>query len=155
MLQWLQTWQFVNRPPFYKLITQFLNWLAHFQLYKGKWSRLETRPNGFKDGQTALKLAEWFYKQPKQHESLPNYSQKYTITSKVVSQARLSNQCQRTMDQILKAIHAGSLVSLVSDWYWSLTEKLRNHPSFLLVFNNFFPVAFICTRACCPQAQGE
>ena len=35
---------------FPKPVIQFLNWLAHFQLYKAKWSRLETRPNGLKAG---------------------------------------------------------------------------------------------------------
>ena len=32
--------QFVNGPPVYKPVNRFLNWLARFQLYKAKWSRL-------------------------------------------------------------------------------------------------------------------
>ena len=32
--------QFVNGPLVYKLVNRFLNWLARFQLYKAKWSRL-------------------------------------------------------------------------------------------------------------------
>ena len=43
--------QFVNRPLVYTPVIQFLNWLARFQLYKVKWSSLETR-------QMVWKLAE-------------------------------------------------------------------------------------------------
>ena len=32
--------QFVNGSPVYKPVNRFLNWLARFQLYKAKWSRL-------------------------------------------------------------------------------------------------------------------
>ena len=32
--------QFVNGPPVCKPVNRFLNWLACFQLYKAKWSRL-------------------------------------------------------------------------------------------------------------------
>jgi len=41
---------FVNGPPVYKLIIQFLNWLASFQLYKVKWCCLKTGRNGLKAG---------------------------------------------------------------------------------------------------------
>ena len=45
--------QFVNGPPVYEPVIQFLNWLARFQLYTVKWSHLETRTNGLKAGPTA------------------------------------------------------------------------------------------------------
>ena len=48
--------QFVNGPPVYKPVIQFLNGLACFQLYIAKWSRLETRPNGLKAGRMSWKL---------------------------------------------------------------------------------------------------
>ena len=32
--------QFVNGPPVYKPVNRLINWLARFQLYKAKWSRL-------------------------------------------------------------------------------------------------------------------
>ena len=44
--------QFVNGPPVCKLVIQFLNWLARFQLNKVKWYCSETRPNGLKAGRT-------------------------------------------------------------------------------------------------------
>ena len=57
--------QFVSGSPVYKSVVQFLNWLARFQLYKTKWSRLDTGferfeswPNGLKAGRMAWKLAE-------------------------------------------------------------------------------------------------
>ena len=42
--------QLKNGPPVYKLVIQFVNWLAHFQLYETKWSHLETRLNILKTG---------------------------------------------------------------------------------------------------------
>ena len=51
---------FANGPLVYKLIIQFLKWLACFQLYKANWSHLETRLNGFKAGRMVWKLGEWF-----------------------------------------------------------------------------------------------
>ena len=56
--------QFVSGPFVYKLVIQFLNWLACFQLYKVKLSRLETRPNGLKDGQRHENCTSWLNKQP-------------------------------------------------------------------------------------------
>ena len=48
VVNWLQLDQFVNGPMVYKPIIPFLNLLTHFQLYKAKWSHLETRLNSLK-----------------------------------------------------------------------------------------------------------
>ena len=104
--------QFINQSPGYKLIIQFLNWLACFQLYKTKWSRLETGPNGLKPGRTAWKLAEWFTSSPNaMHKAVqayqtnspwPEWQERRTNdllkhTSKIVSQVKF-NQRQRGSD---------------------------------------------------------
>ena len=53
--------QLKNGPPVYKPVIQFVNWLAHFQLYETKWSHLKTRLNILKTG---LKAGEWFTSSP-------------------------------------------------------------------------------------------
>ena len=51
---------FTRQCEYIYMYDQFLNRLACFQLYKVKWSRLETRPKGLKAGRTAWKLAGWY-----------------------------------------------------------------------------------------------
>ena len=46
--------KFVNGPPVYKLIIQFLKWLVCFQLYEAKWSNSQTRLNSL-----AEQLRSW------------------------------------------------------------------------------------------------
>ena len=112
--------QFVNGPPVYKQVIQFLNLVGPLSIIQGEVVPFRNRPNGLKAGRTAWKLAEWFTSSPncmkavqacrtnspwlKRHESWPNGLQKHT--NKVVAQAH-DTPSNVSADQIVKAICVG------------------------------------------------
>ena len=121
---------------------QFLNLLACFQLYKVKWSSLDTRLNCLKAGQTVgsllnhIKTASTTMKtvaacqtdnlSPEWHESWQNNLQKHTsIVNKDKSNVNhiSKNLTNTSMDEILKAICASVCWVLLA----RLTSKAKTN----------------------------
>ena len=140
-------WPVVNRPPVYKPVIRFLNWLPHFQLlvvlFRNQPKQFESWLNDLQASQIAWKLASLPNEQPVAWTTwkltelfTQGYKPNKDRISKIVSQVR-HNQCQRGSDTendlwwcwLSLASFPGPIPSPRGEAWYTLFAHARNIPS--------------------------